>query len=92
MEGLCELEGIDELGIEARGHLNTHAAQEQEDVHPPQVGLLVPWRLVLGDEAGDDGVGGGSYVDHLDGWNDPYNGANGSSLKGLVQSIDTLSC
>lgn len=67
MEGRRELEGVDELGVETRGHLDTHAAQEEPHVHKTQVGLLVPWRRVLGDEARDDRVSGGSYIDHLEG-------------------------
>jgi hypothetical protein len=61
-----ELQGVDELGIETRGHLDAHTAEEQPDVHAPQIRLLVPWRLVLLDEASDDGVGGAANVDHLD--------------------------
>jgi hypothetical protein len=68
VESLGELQSVNELGIETRGHLHTHTTQEQPDVHQAQIGLLVPWRLILRDEAGDDGVGGRSYVDHLDGF------------------------
>jgi hypothetical protein len=35
---------------------DAHAAEEEPDVHGPQVGLLVPWCLVLLGQVGDDGV------------------------------------
>ena len=65
VEELGELERVDELRIETRGHLNTHTTQEQPDVHNPKVRLPVPWHLVLLHEAGDDGVRGFSNVRHL---------------------------
>lgn len=64
--GTSELEGVDELRVETRCHLNAHTAAEEQEVEDAQVGLLVPWHLVLLDEAGDDGVGSsastGSHV------------------------------
>lgn len=60
---LRDLEGVDELRVETGGHLNTHAAAEKPHVHHAQVRLLVPWRLVLGDKAGHDGVGSVTEVD-----------------------------
>lgn len=65
VEVLRVLERVDELRIETRSHLNTHTAEEQPDVHKTQIGLLVPWRLVLLDEASDDGVRGATNVDHV---------------------------
>jgi hypothetical protein len=56
VERLRELERVDELRVETRGHLNTHAAEEEPEVHVSQVGLLVPWHPVFLDQAGDDGV------------------------------------
>jgi hypothetical protein len=67
MEVRGELQGVDELRVETRGHLDAHAAQEQPDVKGAQVWLLVPWRLVLLDEASDDGIGGRTHVDHCGG-------------------------
>lgn len=67
MEWLSKLQRVDELRVKARRHLNTHAAEEEPNVHQPQVGLLVPWRLVLRHEAGEDGVGGIAHVDHFGG-------------------------
>ena len=68
VEGWSKLESVDELRVEARSHLNAHAAQEEEDVHAPQVRLLVPCHLVLLDQAGDNGVRCCANVDfhHLD--------------------------
>jgi hypothetical protein len=65
VEGCRELKRVDELRVETRGHLNTHAAQEQVHVHNPKVRLLEPWYLVLRDKAGDNGVRGFSCLDHL---------------------------
>jgi hypothetical protein len=67
MEGLRVLQSVDELRIETRGHLNTHTTKEQPDVEHTKIGLLVPWHLILIDEAGDDGIGGSTNVDHRDG-------------------------
>lgn len=69
VEGRGELESVDELRVETRGHLNTHAAEEEADVHGPQVRLLVPHHLVLLAEASDNGVGSRADVDldHLGG-------------------------
>ena len=67
MEGLRVLQSIDELRIETRGHLNTHTTKEQPDVEDSKIGLLVPWHLILIDEAGDDGIGGSTNIDHRDG-------------------------
>lgn len=67
MEGLSELERVDELRVETRCHLDTHTAQEKPQVHVPKIGLLVPWHLVLRNQAGDDGVGSVAYVDHVGG-------------------------
>lgn len=64
VEGSRKLQCVDELRIKTRGHLNTHAAQEQPNVHNPKVRLPVPWYLVLLDEASDDGVRGFSF-DHV---------------------------
>jgi len=64
VEGLRELQGVDELRIETRGHLNTHAAHEQEEVKVSKVWLPVPWHLVLLHEARNDGVGCVSGVHH----------------------------
>jgi hypothetical protein len=57
VEGARELEGVDELRVETGGDLNTHAAYEEVEVHPAQIGLLVPWHLVLRNHAGNNGVG-----------------------------------
>lgn len=57
-ERLGELESVDELGVKARGNLDAHTSDEEEDVHPTKVGLLVPRHLVTLDEAGDDRVRG----------------------------------
>lgn len=65
VEVLRVLERVDELRIETRSHLNTHTTEEQPDVHDTQIGLLVPWRLILLDEASDDGVRGATNVDHV---------------------------
>lgn len=67
MEGLRVLQSVDELRIETRGHLNAHTAKEQPDVEDTKIRLLVPWHLILIDEAGDDGIGGSTNVDHRDG-------------------------
>jgi hypothetical protein len=67
MEVRGELQGVDELRVETGGNLDAHAAQEQPDVEHAQVWLLVPWRLVLVDEASDDRVGGRAHVDHCGG-------------------------
>lgn len=53
---LGHLEGVDELRVETGSHLDTHAAQEEPDVHDTQIGLLVPWDLVLLDETRDNGI------------------------------------
>jgi hypothetical protein len=58
------LKGVDKLRIETRSHLDTHATKEQPDVHDTKIRFLVPWCLVLVDEAGNDGIGGGTNVDH----------------------------
>jgi hypothetical protein len=67
MESLRVLQSVDELRIETRGHLNTHTTKEQPDVEDTKIGLLVPWYLILLDEASDDGIGGSTNVDHRDG-------------------------
>lgn len=51
-----DLQGIDELRVEARGELDTHAGGEEHEVEPSQIGLLVPGDLVLLDDASEDGV------------------------------------
>jgi hypothetical protein len=51
------LKGVDELRIESRCDFNTHAADKEVEVHPPQIRLLVPWHRVLLDHARNDGVG-----------------------------------
>jgi hypothetical protein len=56
VEGRRELKGVDELRVESRCNLNTHAADEEVKVHPPQVRLLVPWHLVLFDHARNNGI------------------------------------
>lgn len=52
-----ELQRIDELGVETRGHLHAHTAKEEPEVEHSEVGLFVPWCLVVGHQARDDGVG-----------------------------------
>jgi len=52
-----ELEGVNELRVESGGDLNAHTDDEEVNVHAPQVGLLVPWHLVLLDHARNDRVG-----------------------------------
>lgn len=64
VKGLRVLQSVDKLRIESGSHLNTHTAEEQPDVHDTKIGLLVPWCLVLFNEASDDGIGGGTNVDH----------------------------
>jgi hypothetical protein len=56
------LEGVDELRVETRGHLNAHAAQEEPEIHDTHVWLLVPWHLVLSHQAGEDRVGSPIFV------------------------------
>lgn len=63
MEVLRELQRVDELRVEARRHLDAHAAEEEPHVHDAQVALLVPWHLVLLHEARDNGVRCGADVD-----------------------------
>lgn len=53
-----ELQRVDELGVEARSHLDTHAAGEEKEVHHTEVALLPEGDLVLGYHASDDGVRG----------------------------------
>lgn len=67
VEGVRVLQSVDELRIETRSHLDTHATEEQPDVHHTKIGLLVPWRLILLDEASDNWVCGRAHVDHRDG-------------------------
>ena len=50
------MQGVDELRVESRGHLDAHAAEEEPEVHHAQVGLFVPWHLVLRDQARKNGV------------------------------------
>jgi hypothetical protein len=60
---LRELQCVDELRVEARGHLHTHAAKEEPQVHVPKVRLLVPWHLVFLDQASDNGLTGVTCFD-----------------------------
>jgi hypothetical protein len=51
------LKSVDELRVETRRNLYTHTANKEVEVHPPQVGFLVPRHLILLHHAGNDGVG-----------------------------------
>jgi hypothetical protein len=57
IEGSRELQGVDELRVETRCNFDTHTTDEKVEVHDPEVGLLVPWRLVLFDHARDNWIG-----------------------------------
>ena len=57
VEGSRELESTDELRVEARSNLNTHAAAKKPDVHYSQIRFLPPPHFVLRHHAGDDRVG-----------------------------------
>ena len=57
IEWCRKLKSTDELRVETRSDFNTHTTDEQVEVHDPQIGLLVPWHLVLLDQARNDGVG-----------------------------------
>jgi len=52
-----QLSRVDDLRVEARGHLNPDDAGEQQKVHGPQVPLLVPGDGVIHRHAMDDIVG-----------------------------------
>lgn len=52
-----DLDDIDHLRVEARGHFNTHTGWEERQVQKPQVGLLVPWGFVFPHYAGDGLLG-----------------------------------
>lgn len=51
------MEGVDKLGVETRGNFNTHTADEEVEIHPPQVGFLVPWHFILLDHTRDNRIG-----------------------------------
>jgi hypothetical protein len=57
VESWGELQGVDELGVKTRCHLDTHAADKEVEVQNSKVGLLVPGHLVLRDHTREDRVG-----------------------------------
>ena len=57
-----DLEGVDQLRIEARGQFDSHASREQHEVQVSQVRFLVPGNLILLDHASEDRVDLGLLV------------------------------
>lgn len=56
VEGCDKLQCVDELRVEAAGHLNSHASWEEKKIEDSQVWLLVPWDLVFVHNASQDWV------------------------------------
>lgn len=42
-----QLRGIDDLRVEAAGHLDTDDTGEQQQVHAAEIWLLVPWDRIF---------------------------------------------
>jgi len=57
VEWTRELQRVDELRIESRGHLYSHTAEEEPDIHDTQITLAIPWYFVLLGKTCDDRVG-----------------------------------
>lgn len=76
IEWLRELKSVDELRVEARSDLNTHTTDKEVKIHDPQVGLLVPWHLVLLDHARNDWIGSMANVWRLE---DAHDGGVGDA-------------
>jgi hypothetical protein len=51
------LQRVDKLRVETRSNFDTHAADEQVEVHDSEIRFLVPRYFVLLDHACDDWVG-----------------------------------
>jgi len=50
------LQGVDELRVKARGHLNTHTTCKETKVHYSQIWFPIPLDCVFGGDMSDDGV------------------------------------
>jgi len=51
-----ELQNVDELGVESRGHLHTHTAGKKTEIHPPKLRFFVPFDRILGRNLGDNRI------------------------------------
>lgn len=60
-----ELDGVDDLRVEARGHLDAHEAREEHEVEVPEVSLAVPGDRVVHRHAVDPVVHLDGDADHL---------------------------
>lgn len=51
-----DLHGIDDLRVESRGDLNSHACRKQNKIQVSQIRLLVPRSVIVGQQVGQDGL------------------------------------